>query len=231
MSSFNGHVGPLAITTDGLVGCWDAASKHSYPGSGTTWKDISGQGNDASATGGPIFVNQYGGYFYFEGTDERFDYDLYSGFDNAYIQSISVSVEIWVRMNDLSSCCGAFWAFGGAQFEWAPYYSNTAAYVVGGTPTWMALSGGANTGQWYCYTVTHVTGGTTYKLYVDGVLDSTHTPSGNPQFTTGTGTFGTNNPLSGSYFDGDIAVVRMYKRALTAAEVKHNYDSTKVRFR
>ena len=69
--SFNGHVGPLAITTDGLVGCWDAASQHSYPGTGTIWKDISGQGNDATATGGPIFVNQYGGYWSFGiGQDE-----------------------------------------------------------------------------------------------------------------------------------------------------------------
>ena len=63
MSSFNGRVGPLTIATDGLVGCWDAAVQRSYPGSGTLWKDISGQGNDATASGGPIFVNQYGGYF------------------------------------------------------------------------------------------------------------------------------------------------------------------------
>ena len=75
MSSFNGQVGPL-IVSDGLVGCWDAASKHSYPGSGTTWKDISGQGNDATASGGPIFVNQYGGYWNFNGSDEYFTYDL-----------------------------------------------------------------------------------------------------------------------------------------------------------
>ena len=227
--SFNGRVGPL-IVRDGLVGCWDAASWRSYPGSGTLWKDISGQGNDATGNNSPVFVNQNGGYWNFAGTNQYFSYDLYSGFDNAYMESIDVSVEVWVRMEDLSGCCGAFWAFGPAQFEWAPYYNNTAAYVVGGSP-WMALSGGANEDQWYCYTVTHATGGTTYKLYVDGALDSTQTgPSGNPQFTTGTGSFGTNNPASPTYLEGDIAVVRMYNRVLTASEIKQNYNSTKGRF-
>ena len=228
MSSFNGRVGPLAITTDGLVGCWDAASQHSYPGTGTIWKDISGQGNDATATGGPIFVNQYGGYFNFEGTDERFDYDLYSGFDNAYVQSIDVSVEVWVRIGSLAPCCGAYWSFGAAQFELAPSSSTTNVYVV--SNPWGPVSGGTNQDQWYCYTVTHAVG-TTFKIYVDGVLNSSHTFGTNTQFTTGTGTFGTNNPISGSYLEGDIAVVRMYNRALTASEIKQNYDSTKVRFR
>jgi hypothetical protein len=31
--------------TDGLVLCLDAANPKSYPGSGTTWTDLSGRGN------------------------------------------------------------------------------------------------------------------------------------------------------------------------------------------
>ena len=225
--SFNGRVGPLTITTDGLVGCWDAAAPRSYPGSGTLWKDISGQGNDATANNSPTFVNQNGGYWNFDGINEYFTYDLYSGFDNAYVQSIDVSVEVWVRIGSLTPCCGAYWAFGAAQFELAPSSSTTNVYVVGSP--WGPVSGGTNLDQWYCYTVTHAAG-TTYKIYVDGVLNSSHTLSSNTQFTTGEGSFGTNNPASPSYLEGDIAVVRMYNRVLTASEVKQNYDSTKVRF-
>ena len=231
--SFNGHVGPLAITTDGLVGCWDAASQHSYPGTGTIWKDISGQGNDATDNNDPTFVNQYGGYWNFNGANEYFTYDLYSGFDNAYVQSIDISVEVWVRIKNNSNCCGGYWAFDAAKFEMALSNNSpktSAIYVVGSTPTWAEESGTTNTDQWYCYTMTHATG-TTYKFYVDGELDSSHTISGNTQFTSGTGSFGTNNPASPSYLNGDIAVVRMYNRALTASEIKQNYDSTKVRFR
>ena len=229
MSSFNGRVGPL-IVRDGLVGCWDAASWRSYPGSGTLWKDISGQGNDATGNNSPVFVNQNGGYWNFAGTNQYFTYDLYSGFDNAYVQSIDISVEVWVRIGSLSSCCGAYWAFDAAKFEMALSNNSpktSAIYVVGSA--WAEESGTTNTDQWYCYTMTHATG-TTYKFYVDGELDSTHTLSANTQFTSGTGSFGTNNPASPSYLNGDIAVVRMYNRVLTASEVKQNYNSTKGRF-
>ena len=227
--SFNGRVGPL-IVRDGLVGCWDAASWRSYPGSGTLWKDISGQGNDATANNSPVFVNQNGGYWNFAGTNQYFTYDLYSGFDNAYVQSIDISVEVWVRIGSLSSCCGAYWAFDAAKFEMALSNNSpktSAIYVVGSA--WAEESGTTNTDQWYCYTMTHATG-TTYKFYVDGELDSTHTLGANPQFTSGTGSFATNNPASPSYLEGDIAVVRMYNRVLTASEVKQNYNSTKGRF-
>jgi len=36
------------IIQDGLVLCLDAGSKRSYPGTGTTWSDLSGNGNNAS---------------------------------------------------------------------------------------------------------------------------------------------------------------------------------------
>ena len=36
------------IVTDGLVMALDAANAKSYPGSGTTWNDISGNGNNAT---------------------------------------------------------------------------------------------------------------------------------------------------------------------------------------
>ena len=176
--SFNGRVGPLAITTDGLVGCWDAAAQRSYPGSGTLWKDISGQGNDATANNSPTFVNQNGGYWNFNGSNEYFTYDLYSGFDNAYIQAINISIEVWVRIGDLSSCCGAYWCLGNAGFEIAPSSSTTHLYVQSGSPDWNSLSGGTNEDQWYCYTMTHAVG-TTYRVYVDAVLNSTFTIGGN----------------------------------------------------
>ncbi len=111
----------------------------------------------------------------------------------------------------------------------APKSSTTKLYVRTGSPAWNAVSGGANEDQWYCYTMTHGVG-TTYKIYVDGILNSTHTIGGtNIQFTHGTGAFGSND--DGNYLEGDIAVVRMYNRVLTASEIKQNYDSTKVRFR
>jgi hypothetical protein len=43
------------IVTDGLVLSLDAGDRNSYPGSGTTWRDLSGNNNSGSLVNGPTF--------------------------------------------------------------------------------------------------------------------------------------------------------------------------------
>ena len=43
------------IVSSGLVLCLDAANKVSYPGSGTVWRDLSGNNNTGTLTNGPTF--------------------------------------------------------------------------------------------------------------------------------------------------------------------------------
>jgi hypothetical protein len=52
------------IVTDGLVLCLDAANARSYPGTGTTWTDRSGNGNDGTLINGPTFSDENGGVLY-----------------------------------------------------------------------------------------------------------------------------------------------------------------------
>lgn len=54
------------IITDGLVLCLDAGNTKSYPGSGTTWTDLSGQGNNGTITGA-VYSN---GYFDFDAAND-----------------------------------------------------------------------------------------------------------------------------------------------------------------
>ena len=49
------------IVTDGLVLCLDAANSQSYPGSGTTWTDLSGNSNDANVGSSVTYNSTYGG--------------------------------------------------------------------------------------------------------------------------------------------------------------------------
>ena len=56
-----------SIVTNGLVLCLDAANTKSYPGSGTTWTDISGNGTSGTLTNGPVFNSANLGYFVFDG--------------------------------------------------------------------------------------------------------------------------------------------------------------------
>ena len=59
------------IVRNGLVLCLDAASKRSYPGSGTTWTDLSGLNNNGTLTNGPTFSNANGGILTFNGTSQH----------------------------------------------------------------------------------------------------------------------------------------------------------------
>ena len=57
------------IVTDGLVLCLDAASKRSYPGTGTAWTDLKG-GNNVTLTNGPVFDSGNGGSVGFDGAND-----------------------------------------------------------------------------------------------------------------------------------------------------------------
>ena len=49
------------IVDSGLVLALDAADRNSYPGSGTTWTDLSGRGNNGTLTNGPTYSSVNGG--------------------------------------------------------------------------------------------------------------------------------------------------------------------------
>ena len=55
------------IVTDGLMLCLDAGDPKSYNGSGTTWTDRSGRGNNGTLGGDVGFSSNNGGYLTFDG--------------------------------------------------------------------------------------------------------------------------------------------------------------------
>ena len=61
--------GPTVVT-DGLVLALDAADRNSYPGSGTTWTDLSGNGNNGTLDNSVTYTSNNGGGLSFDGTDE-----------------------------------------------------------------------------------------------------------------------------------------------------------------
>ena len=61
---------PPNMITSNLVLHLDAGDSNSYVGSGTTWVDISGEGNNGTLTNGPTFNSGDGGYFDFDGTND-----------------------------------------------------------------------------------------------------------------------------------------------------------------
>lgn len=71
MASFAGP----KIVTGGLKLFFDAANTDSYPGSGTTWYDLSGNDNHGTLLNSPTFVSSHkGGCFVFDGTNDRISF-------------------------------------------------------------------------------------------------------------------------------------------------------------
>ena len=58
------------IAESGLVLALDAGNLKSYPGSGTTWTDLSGGGNTGTLTNGPTYSSANGGSLVFDGTND-----------------------------------------------------------------------------------------------------------------------------------------------------------------
>ena len=154
-----------------------------------------------------------------------------------------VTVEAWVRTGkfgtNLSFICGQ-----------THVVSNTfvSDFVLGmnnstGTPFFAALYGGGNA-QATGTTVIRDTGvhhlvGTidssrVARLYVNGVLEASHTPAGSGLTIDSSGAFRVGKPPVGSDpgagssykpFKGDVCEVAVYTRALSAAEILEHYNA------
>ena len=224
------------IVTSGLVLHLDAANKKSYPGSGTTWFDISGNGNSGSLVNGPVYSSNQGGSIVFDGVD---DFVSFGNFTASSLPSGSISS--WVRL-----------ASGGLTFQ-VIAAKRTAGDVTGfdyeldlsstGTNIRGLVSNGTNlniiTGNttlsfnvWYLLTFTW--SGAALNVYLNGISDATPLTQtiSVPSLSTRPFDIGVGRETSAAqrYYKGNISNTLLYNRALSAQEVLQNYNAQKARF-
>jgi hypothetical protein len=88
------------IVTDGLVLSLDAADRNSYPGSGTTWFDLSGNGNNSTLTNGPAFSSNKNGSIVLDGVNDRIDVPKsLNGFTYNIHYDLNWTIECWIYTN------------------------------------------------------------------------------------------------------------------------------------
>jgi hypothetical protein len=203
------------IVTSGLVLALDAGRTLSYPGSGTTWTDLSGNGNNGTLTNGPTYSSANFGSLVFDGLDD---------YVNCGTPSISVgkiTVNAWVKINAgsinqhvVDSASNA-WHLA-ILFDNRPYFWNGSVYHQ--------ASPILTVGQWYMLTGVQ---GTTLDIYINGVLGQSIATD--VSVTTNTVNLGRYQG-GGRQLNGNIAQASIYNRALTAAEIQQNFNATKGRF-
>ena len=212
------------IVTNGLVLNLDSANKDSYPGTGTTWTDLSGNGNNGTLTNGPSFLpNVNSGIIKFDGVDDYVDGGT------STLSSGNISLFQWVKMDSLSST--------GWNITFTKWLSSVDFHfaIKSGTPR-LNLYTTSNsdlyantalaTGVWYYVGFTLVNGGT-LTFYVNGTSDGTY---GSVSRTPSNDTIYIGDPRPNYGLAGSIPITQVYNRALSATEIAQNYNATKTRF-
>ena len=220
------HIATKGIVQSGLVLNLDAGVSSSYPGSGTTWTDLSTNGNSGTLTNGPTYSSANGGSIVFDGVNDYVNCGL------ATFQPTSITLCTWVSHSN--SRDGGIIVKGNVNelTEWGLSFGYSSPHYLTARATTYTnqllypWTGSLLTGFHYvCYTMVNNTSAT---LYVDGVqVASTNT----------IGSIGLNakNVLIGkwnnyAHLQGNIAQVSIYNRALTAQEIQQNFIATRSRF-
>jgi hypothetical protein len=202
------------IVTDGLVLALDAGSTRSYPGSGTTWYDLSGNENNGTLSAAAIGTTT-SGTMTFNGTDTTISIPS----PNLASSNFTV-IGVAKRTSGTGRLISAGlnnWLLG----HWGSF--SRACYALG----WITPSTGYDDTVDHIYCVTGDISGNTYTFY-DNNVDYTPYPTA--------GTAGPNGFVLGKYFGGSeygtgtITVLLAYNRVLTSAEITQNFEAAKGRF-
>jgi len=225
------------IVTDGLVFYHDAANRRSYSGSGTSVFDITGT-KTGILTNGVGFTTSNQGYFSFDGTNDFIDLST-----NLNVGS-NFSVFAWVKpgnINNRNTIVGNSFPYSGTdgwEMATATNYlgnSNTFFIAIGADSSYRtAINGSLTPNQWNYIGGTVSNGGGNITLYISGIAATSYQGG---SMNTNTITYNTQDMAIGrrvstntDYFIGNIALVQIYNRALSATEIVQNYNATKKRY-
>ena len=203
------------ISLNGLVLCLDAANSKSYPGSGTTWTDLSGSGYSTTINATYVtYNNSNGGNLTFSGDGSTAQGGNIVG--AAPLLSSTNTVEFAVYTPDVSYqiLTNSFYAYGEGD---RVYSKNGATNIVLGSTL----------NSWNMFSVTF-NGTNTVTGYKNGILGNT---SSSFDFSGLTGDLPIGaRPWSPYGQNFKLGYIRIYNRALTAAEIQQNYNALKSRY-
>ena len=246
------HQFPPQHITDGLVLMWDMGDPASYSahmqttagGSGTTVKDLSGNGNNGTVNGSPLFYTGTGGKVVFDGSND----EIVSAAGVMNSSDGSMTLECWIRQNTSQPVHGGL--MGLAVDGDTPGNYHFGTHGQNGTRYFAIISDGSgydsgvtspdygnDTWHHVVYVNDQIYGnkGGNMRIYSDGTQHAVtaHDRDGNMKSTM-TVRFGKDfryaQGSSGRMWQGHMGVCRAYNRALSAEEIYQNYQAEKVRF-
>jgi hypothetical protein len=222
------------LVTNGLVLDLDAAKLASYPGTGTTWRDISGNNNNGTLINSPSFsgIGKQAAII-FDGTDDYIDCG-----NNINLQLNQGTISAWVRTSSPGNSYRAIIAkqnnYGLFTFEniliaydWGNSSNrSTGINIADGTWKNVVMTFTTNTGTPSNNAIVYLNGSavltTTIKI-LDNLVEL-QLASGGRLPNTPVGTPGQ------QFLNGRISSALVYNRALSTAEVAQNFNALRGRY-
>jgi len=224
------NLGIPQLVTGGLALRLDAGDIRSYPGNGSTWYDLSGFNNNCAWGSTPVF--DYRGFFKFDGSNHFGTITM-----NQSLNTNAEGTIMMVLRHNYSSADGA----SGRRNPWNQAYAGfgTWTHEQGETMSWYFGDGGGDNspyigpssptttrGVWNVYAT--VRNPSNYQWYFNGVGQGSNAHGYGILTDTGANiTIG--NGYAG-YWLGDMAMVLMYRRALSSAEILQNFNTIRTRY-
>jgi len=217
--------------TDGLIYYVDAGDTSSYPGSGTTWTDLSGQGRTTTLYNGPTFDTGSGGSLNFDGINDLAEVT------STFNPNITTKTMIgWCRLKNISQQGGGLIGvtFPSQQFDAIVYNETNDGWGFGSNffnrTFWTGVKE-TSTDDWVMISGVYAAGTDGYKMYRQDQL-----------IGEGTESVLTINNASTEYYLGQrlpnvagplnayISIGMIYNRALSSDEITQNYNAFKGRY-
>ncbi|MBI5360465.1 MAG: DUF2341 domain-containing protein [Planctomycetes bacterium] len=194
----------------GLAGSW-----HFSEGSGTTAADMSGNNNNGTVTGSTAWVTgRFGSALQFDALADRVTVS------NLDMNILSVSA--WVKRDGISAAGNEIIIVSENNNGWGIGFTptNTIFFTKAGVSAAYSTASLLNTAKWYFITVTY--DGANARFYIDGALDSSSAYV--TTFSSG-GNYTIGSRSVGEYIKGSIDEVKVYRRVLSPAEVKAQFNA------
>jgi hypothetical protein len=219
-----GVYGGPNVVEDGLVLALDGGNSKSYPGSGTTWTDLSGLGNNGTLVNGVGYSSDNLGSLSFDGVNDYVNIPNFSSLANS--PACTISIWSYVKQNK------GYHFWGNLIFLVEIQSNQTYRLRFNLNGDWRGTYTTSFPSNIY-HKLDITWDGTTTKMYINA--QETVSSTLDSAFSSFSNT--TNQPLEisrrgelNSYANVDTAQVSIYNRALTASEIQQNYNATKGRY-
>ena len=199
-------------------------------GAGRNWELTS---QSSVGLNGSYWDGDTSGTFIFDGTDDYIKLPT-----SISIYNSSYTFEAWINVD---TAIGEQGILGDQQYDWFGFRLNSSNKLFiqhrQTNSDINSLTGVSNVGTSWAHVAVVFDINAGMRLYLNGELDASNTNKSyfgidsttrGPQYIgrNDKSTFGSNTP----YFDGKIARLLGYTRALTATEIQKNYNTSKARF-